>query len=850
MGHSRGGIESEPVTHIELENGLRLIIQRIPGSQVASVQTWIRAGSITEGEFLGSGLSHFLEHMAFKGTPRRTGNQIAQEVQGLGGYINAYTTFDRTVYYIDLPLEGWRSALDILIDSAFRSTLPEEEFEKEREVIRREFAMGHDDPDRELLKLLFRTAYTTHPCRHPVIGHLELFNRLTREAMLAYYRRQYGTGNTVVIITGDITPEEARDYLRKITEDVPAQTPPSTFLPEEPRQLGKREAHKSFVTDVTRMFAVFHIPPITHPDLFALDVLANISGQGQSSRLHQTLVEQERILRSIAAFSYTPAQAGLWGIGAILMPNSSLTVHDVEERILRHLRHFAEEPVSEKELAKAKRQALTSRANELKTTAGRAASLGSSWFTAQDTHFGDAYLRGIEQVTAFDILRVAKTYFTEENLTLVSLHPEATATQASTASGTVQAKDSIQVRQLSNGTTVILLRDVALPLVTVRLCSRGGLLLETAEKNGLGALMIRLLDKGTRKRSAEELASEIECLGGSLSTDYGNSSWSAAIETLSTDLEQAIELLSDLVLNSTFPETELEKEKQKLLADLNLENDQPMAIARNALRKTLFGAHPYGLNRLGDKSTIPGITREDLSKFLAALLNSGSVVLSVAGRFEVDAVLLLLENAFKSLPSGKPHPLPAPPVFSQKETKITISVPKEQAVIQMALPATTLDSPDRAALMLIDEALSDQGSRLFHRIREEQSLAYFVGSSLLLAVHPGYFMLYAGTDPKRSEHAALEMRDELAKIARDGLAESEILRARAKLLGERLIQDQSAGMTAFRASLNHLFGLGSDFEDRLNHQIRHLTTELVNKVATRYFTHSGCVQITVQPDEN
>ena len=148
-----------------LPNGLTIIVQTDRSAPVASVQAWCSTGSINEGRHLGAGLSHILEHMLFKGTETRSTNEIARSVQDEGGYINAYTSFDRTVYWIDVPREGVGQALDILADAMMNSTLPEEEYVKEQEVIRREFAMGMDDPDRMIGQLMFRTAYQRHPYR-------------------------------------------------------------------------------------------------------------------------------------------------------------------------------------------------------------------------------------------------------------------------------------------------------------------------------------------------------------------------------------------------------------------------------------------------------------------------------------------------------------------------------------------------------------------------------------------------------------------------------------------------------------------------------------------------------------
>src|SRR5687767_8685645 len=177
----------EPVDRTVLPNGLTLIMKRDASAALASVQVWVKTGSTHEGQNLGAGLSHYLEHMLFKGTDRRAGREISATVQAHGGYINAYTTFDRTVYYIDLPSEHTAVAIDLLADAVLHSTLPPEECVKEKDVILREIAMTKDDPDNRMWDSLFSTAFREHPYRQPIIGHRDVFSAVTRDDLLDYY---------------------------------------------------------------------------------------------------------------------------------------------------------------------------------------------------------------------------------------------------------------------------------------------------------------------------------------------------------------------------------------------------------------------------------------------------------------------------------------------------------------------------------------------------------------------------------------------------------------------------------------------------------------------------------------
>lgn len=842
--------DQAPVSYTELPNGLGLIVQEDHSSPVVSIQAWVSAGSITEEKHLGAGISHILEHMLFKGTERRGNSEIAQTIQGLGGYLNAYTSFDRTVFYFDLPSSGWKTALDVLADAMFHSTLPVEEYGKEQEVIRREFAMGFDDPDRTIQKLLFATAFSTHPYKYPVIGHLDVYNQLTREDVLEYYKKNYVPNNITFVVVGDVKTAEVKAELEKLTSTVARQSLPDVYIPQEPKQLAMREAHETFPTEVTRMVVGFHIPGITHPDLYALDVLALLAGQGNSSRLHQALVEKDPILQEVGAFSYTPAQSGLWAVSATLLPDSKVTRKEVQKKILDLLEQFKKSPVSTAELNKAKRQALTSRAAEFKTVAGRAASLGSSWFTAHDLYFGDNYVRGIQNVTDEDIMRVARAYFTEDNMVSVSLSPLDAKPEGEAAEKAATGATALEKTVLANGSSAVLKQDPKVPLVTIRVTGFGGLLSETPENNGISKLAFRLLDKGTKNRTGEKIAEEVESLGGSLGAEVGNNTFSVAIEVLESDLDKAVDILSDVVLNPTFAAAEVEKEKAKQLADLKIERDQPMSLAKNRLRADLYGNHPYALNPLGTEKSLGGLDSAAISSYYKKLLVNRNLIFSLGGSFDRDKALASLNRHFPSsaIPEGSPVVKEQKVEFGGRGQTDTLSTRKKQAIVQIGYPGVDVQSPDRAALDIVDEALSDLASRLFIRIREKQSLAYFVGSGQLVGYDPGYFLFYAGTEASKADKVRSELLDEIRLMTTNGLEAKEIERARAKLLGQKLIQDQAAGTIAYKGALNELYGLGLDYDNAYIDRVRSITLPEINAVVRSYFSKPNFVCVIVQPE--
>src|SRR5438105_1905684 len=403
-----------------LPNGLTIIVQEDHSAPVASVQAWCATGSIDEDQHLGAGLSHILEHMLFKGTKTRSTNEIAQKVQDVGGYINAYTSFDRTVFWIDVPKDGVATALDILADATMNSTLPPEEYQKEQEVIRREFAMGMDDPDRMAGLLLFATAYQQHPYRFPVIGELEIYNQLTQEQVVQYYKTRYVPNNLTFVVVGDVDAEKVRQQLAEAFKSYPEKSLKPVFVPAEPPQLGRREVHQEFSTELTHLSLAWHIPEVTNPDVPALDLLSTILGDGRSSRLYRRVREEAGLAFSISVIYYQPGDPGLFGIDATVDPKKR---EAAEQLVMGIVDEVKQAGVTAEELTKAKKILLSHHLGALTTMRGQASDIGSNWFLTRNLNFSRDYLDAVQKVTLDDIKRVAANYLTDNTSTVVVSNP-------------------------------------------------------------------------------------------------------------------------------------------------------------------------------------------------------------------------------------------------------------------------------------------------------------------------------------------------------------------------------------------------------------------------------------------
>lgn len=829
-----------------LKNGLTIIVEEDHSAPVASVQAWCGTGSINEGKWMGAGMSHILEHMLFKGTETRKVGDISRQVQDRGGYINAYTSFDRTVYWIDVPSDGAAEAVDIVADAMMNSTLPEDEYTKEQEVIRREFAMGFDDPERQSSLLMLRTVFGQSPFHHPVIGYLDIYNKLTRNDVMEYYKARYAPNNLTFVIVGDVDAKKIHEQLETFFEKYPRRPIEPVLVVSEPQQIGRREAHEEFPTELTRLSLSWRIPGLTDPDTPALELLGDVIGSGRSSILNQKIREELKLVHGIEAGMFSLQTDGVWGIDAMCDPDKR---DAVEKAALAVVEKVKKDGVSQADLDKARRSMLSRQLSGLATARGKASDLGSSWLLTRNPNFSKDYLDAIAKVTTDDLKRVANKYLREDRLNVTSLNP--IGSQEKTAlEQTVVERSEVKKFELSNGLRLLVREDSRLPLVSVYATFRGGLLAETPETNGITKLLSRTMLKGTKSRSAAQIAEQLEGAGGRIGADSGNNSFSVAVEVMKPDLALGLDVLGDVLQNPTFPEAEVALEKQAQIAGIKAENEQITAVARNAAREKLFGAHPYALRTSGQIEPVSKLTPKELREMHDKYVVGKNGVIAVFGDVKAEEVVKMVEKEFAKLPSGElALTAPAQPAPLTDAAAVVEERNKQQAVVMFGFPAANVLSPDRPALELLDEASNDLGSRFFERIREQLGLAYYVGAGSFAGLAPGSFVFYLGTDPKKVDLVTKEFRDEIEKLAKDGLTEEELVRAKKKLLGSEAIRNQSNSAFAAAVAIDELMGLGYDNYRNRKERIEGVTLEETKRVAGKYFNVPGRVQVTVRPPE-
>ena len=617
-----------------LNNGLVVIIGEDHSAPVVAAQAWCHTGSMMEGKWLGAGLSHVLEHMLFKGTTTRPGSRIDQEVQDAGGSMNAYTSFDRTVYHINVPNTGAKVAIDVLCDIMQNASLPEAELAKELDVIRREMDMNRDDPGRRSGQRLFESAYTRNPCRFTVIGYLEIFNELKPADIRAYYRERYVPNNMFMVVVGDIQPAAVLEQIQQAFANSKARAIAPMFLPSEPRQTAPREVIEEAPIELAHFHFAWHIPDIRHPDMPALDILAALLGHGRSSRLFREVREKKGLVTAADAWTYTPGDQGLFGMSGVVDAPKFIPAR---EALLAEVQPRAKQTRSRRGTGQGGQTIHRRRPLHPQDHAGPGPGFGRKLAGGQRPEFFRALPRGRQArhprrraPRRARILDAGRPH---------PLRPPARRRPRPSRPGRPPFFRKIPFRKSScpNGLRLLLKEDHRLPFVEIRAVFQGGVLAETLENHGLTQLMTKMLLQGTARRSAEQIALEAESIGGSIDSFGGNNSFGLTMEVLSGDLATGLDLFADVLLHPSFPAEPFERERRIQLETIRAQRDQLLQSCGQAMRRALFGPAGYGLDTSGTEESVQAASLPCLAAFHKKLVVPNNCVLAVFGDIRAAA---------------------------------------------------------------------------------------------------------------------------------------------------------------------------------------------------------------------
>ena len=829
-----------------LDNGLVLLAEQTSPRDLVSVTVTVRAGSRLEGVYAGSGIAHFVEHMVFKGTPSRKAGAVEEEIKSCGGFMNGTASHDATTFYVTVPAAYLAKTLSLLKDILTNASFDKAEFAKEREVLLNEMRLGNDDPQRRVMKGLYDTAYLYHPYKYPPIGYEERFSSLTRDDLVSYYRAMYSPDKMVIAIVGAAAPQEALKTAEAEFKGLkgPHYASIDAARPEPP-QIGKRRSEQEMPINLAYLAMGFHSTSIFDKDLFAMDVLSMILGNGDTSRLNERLFKKERAVHSVASFNYTPRDPGLFVITAIA---DAGRLGDAERLALEEIRKVRDGDITDRELESAKRKVVSAYIFSRQTIEQRSRDISENESLTGDYDFSRRYVEGVQAVSKEDVKRAAGLYLTDDNLTTVRVVPAAFAAPGAAPAEAAAVDDNIHKEILPNGLRLLIRESRKTPTFAMTVAMNGGLLAENASNNGISNLTARMLLKGTSARKESQIRGELEDRGGSISDFSGFSSFGLRLSALSADLDFALELLKDILTDSTFPEEEIEKEKTLTLAALKAEDDDIFDRGVYTLRSLMFESHPYGLRELGTPETIAALKREALVDLYKAYCIPDNMVISISGDIKRDDVIKKMKNAFGAMARGASPRLEArkPALTGIKERTVTMD--REESLVLTGFITVPLGDPDRYAFETLGSLLSGQSGRMFRELRDKRYLAYALGCAQRWGVDTGYFVFYVATTKERISEAKRSLAGLIADIRKSGVPAGELEVSKRELVSERKTALQTNEFVSFQGALDELYGLGHDTIYKYEEMVNKVTAQDIKRIADKYFNPDAHAETIVTPE--
>ena len=849
---------NERIVRHRLPSGLTLLIEEYHEAPVVALQAWVSVGSSHETEH-EAGIAHLHEHMLFKGTTCRGVGEIAHAIESSGGEINAWTSFDQTVYHVVVASSELAVGLDVLCDALQNSSFDPQELARETEVIVEEIKRAHDQPERRLMNAMFETAFLEHPYRRPILGSEASVLGFTRKDVVSFFKKHYRPENITLVLVGDFV---TADLIRQVDSTL------GSWRPEDPPvEQGVRPVEKFFLQPRVRILSedvkearfslAWPIPPIKHEDTAALDILATALGHGDSSRLYIETRRRQELVNDVGSCTYTLHDAGLFVVSADLRAESmTKALHSVFSETYR-LRH---QLLGVDELAKAKMILLSETAYQRETVQGESQRLGFYEVATGDFAFEEEYRKLLSALTSQEVREVANRYLTAGVAAVVQMPQEGNTLTEADIEKVIQTSFESSYHAISKGSslkqherlelpggTVLLIHESNAPIVAMRAVALGGQRYETPHRAGIGTLFSSQLGLATASFEPETFAGQVAALGGGIGAFSGRNTIGLRGEFIAETSLPGLALFCDALFRPSFTEEDLERERAVLLERIRTRDDNPARVAFELFAETLYPHHPYGLRLMGTLETVQSFTLDDITAYFNTFLSPGQMVIALEGGMDGARAVEILTDLLKE--SSK-NPLPSlhKPDERPKELRhVRYPLDKKQAHLVVGGMGTTVYEEERYALEVLVTILSGQSGRLFVDLRDKQSLAYSVSMSSLDGLDPGHVMAHLGTSPDKVEQALKALYQHFDAVTEHYVSDDELDRAKRYLIGANAIELQRAGTRAMQKALGDRFGQGYLHYLQFPEQISAVTKERVQQAAARFLNKNELVEVVVGP---
>lgn len=832
----------------KLDDGQTVIIKQVKNNPIVTIDTWIKTGSINEND-QNNGVSHFLEHLFFKGTSKHPTGEFDKILESKGAETNAATSKDFTHYYITIPSKYFDLAMDLHADMLLNPLIPRKEMEKERKVVMEEIAKDENNPSNKVFDNFNNMIYTKHPYKRKVIGTNEIIGKISREEILDYYNTHYGPQNMITVVIGDVDPEHALAKIKEDFKTAPRKLTRNINKPEKP--LSKKMTKVDY-QPVQSGYMVIGYRGVNalNKDTYALDVLGTILGEGRSSVLYQTIKEQKQLAFSISANNSTYKEDGIFTIDANFNPDD---INKLQKAIFEQIKIIQKQGVTQEQMNLAKNIIQKDTYYSRESISNIASEIGYTTVLTDNPQYYEEYLNNIKKVTPYDVKRVANEYLGENKSAISIVLPESEKNVKNTqapkinhSAKLIQEIPSTQKYQLDNGATLLISPNSMNDIVAISIYAKGGEFLERIP--GTAELMSSVMLKGTKKYSSLELAQIMEENGIEINPDSTADTFSINILTTKSQLSKTLEILDEVINNATFDDYEIDKTKAVILNSIKKSRDIPLNLAIEKYKSLIFENSVYSNGPEIYEKTIPKVQREDIIDYYSKIFNPKNLVISVNGNVTSNDLVNPLTNTFSIIQgtefnysnyASKIYPLNGPKTSVKKieDLKATWIVLGWQA-------AGVLNQKDCATLQVIDAILgTGMSSRLFKNIRVQEGLAYQLGSSYTPKILKGSFTLFIGTKPQNLTIAKEKMLEEVNRLKIEFVSDKELQEAKDKIIGNYILSQETNLEKATTVGWFETSGRGFDFKDKYEKVINNVTASDIIEVANKYFNQNYVTSI-------
>lgn len=837
---------AEDFTVQKLPNGQTVVLYEIHNNPLVTIDTWIKTGSINE-DTKNNGISHFLEHLFFKGTKAHPTGDMDKILESKGAVVNAATSKDFTHYYITIPSENFDLAMDLHSDMLLNPQIPRKELEQERKVVLEEIAKDGNTPSKKVYDNLNTLMYTSHPYKMKVIGTEENVGTMSREEILEYFTKYYSPSNMTTLIVGDVDTQKVLSKVQSSFNQEYRKPVKKSFRKEHPIQTQRRNTEYTD-TQSGYMMIGFRGTDISNKDTFALDVLAEVLGGGKSSRLYRDIKEQKGLAYSVSATNGSFRDDGILYITANFTPQN---VEKLEKAIFADVSYIQKYGITEEELERAKKKLIQDTYYSRESTANIASELGYIITLTGNSVLYKDYVSGIKKVSSADVKCVAQKYLglNKSAVSLVlpnSMKKPIQKPERKPSYSKVSESSGISKFAIDNGTTLLINENKNNDIIAISILAKGGEFLETVA--GEGTLAAQTMLKGTKKYSSQELAQLLDENGIEIEANCSEDFFIINVRTTTAQIDKTLEILDEVLNNALFDEYELEKKRSEILSKIRQRRDVPMNVALEEFKTLIYEGSVYSHSNKVLEKTLPNVTREDVLGYYTRVLDSKNVIVSINGNVVADK----MAQSFGTMLSDKKYPK-----FDYSRQKVTkLTSPKTVSKTIKDLQTSWLfvgwqtagvnNKKDFVTLKVINTIMgSGMSSRLFRNIRESDGLAYQLGSVYSPKMLGGIFMGYIGTKPSTLEYSRKKMLDEIYKLKSEFVSDSELQDAKDRLKGGFIISLETNSDKAENVGFFEAYGFGYDFLGTYTKMIDSVTASDIVSVANKYF-NSNSVQSDVR----